>query len=757
MFKLSEVKTLYNMGFAIHWLHPNSKIPSESGWTTGPRKTWKQLKDTYRLGLNVGVRLGEPSKIGKYYLAVIDLDIKSDLEKHRKFALKTLHKMFPETKNSPSLASGRGNSSGHYYVLLKNPESVNIVKHSKNIVKVSIPSVKPNQTEQCTLHESELQAGIRLRPAWEISVLATGRQSVLAGSIHPDTGREYTWTNEPLETGDFPVLAGNLRVVNPKEKKTERERFKLTHFVNFSFNDFGLSQVQKDEIRFGKDVTDRSAKVFEYCLFLLGKGIDENKVTALFTDKKFYLGQMAFDHAKTEDRIRAAKWFIKYCLLPAKTRISANDFDIEEIITANAEKHAVKKTLKNDDGFLQDWQKELDLKPGLKGAPPTIKCSFFNLKLILANATENPIYLRHDLFSNRIFWDCETPWGNKKGEQRSSDNGDALLIKTWLTKVWDLEPPTFIIDEVLNTTALENRFNSVKDYLNGLQWDGTERISRFFRDYIGATMPEPYLTEVSRKFFAACIKRIFQPGCKFDHMIVLEGAQGAGKSSLGRILAGEKWFLDGLPNFQDKDAAMYLQGAWLCEISELAAMYRSANESTKSFISRNVDRIRPPYGQRRIDFPRSVVFFGTTNQDDYLTDPTGNRRFWPVKIKSCDFEKLQNDRDQIWAEALFNYQFSPEPLFLSGKAQHQANQVQELRRCEDDGDVMETLLRKHLQTNDSEQIKMDELFNGPWMVLRNTRSNMLRAGLILRRFGYEKRHTMVGKVWVKKGVFSSKT
>ena len=150
----------------------------------------------------------------------------------------------------------------------------------------------------------------------------------------------------------------------------------------------------------------------------------------------------------------------------------------------------------------------------------------------------------------------------------------------------------------------------------------------------------------------AAVARALRPGCKADCALVLEGKQGAGKSSILRVLAGEDWFYDGLRDMHSKDASAGLRGKWIIELPELSAMRRSDTEGVKAFLSRTEERYRPAYGRTEVVEPRRCVFAGTTNRNDYLTDDTGGRRFWPVVVGTVDLDALARDRAQLWAETV---------------------------------------------------------------------------------------------------------
>ena len=204
---------------------------------------------------------------------------------------------------------------------------------------------------------------------------------------------------------------------------------------------------------------------------------------------------------------------------------------------------------------------------------------------------------------------------------------------------------------------MANRFHCVRDYLRNLTWDGVHRIDTFFIDYLGA-LDNEYVRTVTRKTLTAAVRRVMEPGSKWDNMLVLIGAQGLGKSELLSRL-GKEWFSDSLSDMQGKDAYEALRGYWIIEVSELEAMKKAEVASTKKFISKKVDSFRVSYGKRTQDFPRQCVFFGTTNEKIFLKDPTGNRRFFPVTVgfnkptKSIfGNEDIESEIDQVWAEAV---------------------------------------------------------------------------------------------------------
>lgn len=231
---------------------------------------------------------------------------------------------------------------------------------------------------------------------------------------------------------------------------------------------------------------------------------------------------------------------------------------------------------------------------------------------------------------------------------------DVSQVQEWLQSAGLPRIGREVMHQAIALRAQERAYHPVRDYLDSLAHDGRPRLGAWLTRYMGAA-ESPYVQAIGRMFLLTTVARVYEPGCKADYVLVFEGPQGAGKSRACGTFGGE-WFSDSLPDVtRDKEAAQHLRGKWIIEMSELSALSRAEAEALKSFISRPVERYRPPYGREEVIEPRQCVFIGTTNRSAYLGDDTGGRRFWPVKVGRVDVEALEVDRDQLFAEAVAEY------------------------------------------------------------------------------------------------------
>jgi len=303
-----------------------------------------------------------------------------------------------------------------------------------------------------------------------------------------------------------------------------------------------------------------------------------------------------------------------------------------------------------------------------------------NVFIILSNDALLKDTLAYNAFKDRLVCTRALPWK----AVLDPVNGDAWTdaddseLRRYIELAYHITGKERIMDAVSGVARM-NTIHPVKDYLRGLEWDGEERLDTLLVDYLAAEDTE-YTRAVTRKAFTAAVARIMRPGCKFDYVLVLAGPQGRGKSTLVAKMSGG-WYTDSVAGIGTKEAYEGIQGYWLIELGELAAMRKTEIEVTKNFISKQVDSYRAPYGRRVEDHKRQCVFFGTTNSSAFLRDDTGNRRFWPVRLGDeaparTVWDDLTPDLvGQLWAEAVTRYQ-EGEVLTLSGELEAYAMEQQ---------------------------------------------------------------------------------
>lgn len=252
-----------------------------------------------------------------------------------------------------------------------------------------------------------------------------------------------------------------------------------------------------------------------------------------------------------------------------------------------------------------------------------------------------------------VFNGFDLPWDAAFGSVYSDHV--LRMIRLMLTERFKknrFEPSKENVHEALTTVAYSNKFNPVCQYLDSLSWDGTPRVENLFGHYFNCGHDD-YVRAVSRCFMVGAVRRMRSPGHKFDTMPILNGPQGWNKSTAVRALFGDEWFSDAdLGDLGGKDAAILLRGVWVQEFAEIDGIRRADVNTFKAFCSRAVDRVRDPFDRVVSDVPRRCVFIGTGNEEGYLKDGTGNRRFWPLTLaREIDVAPIRRDRDQLWAEA----------------------------------------------------------------------------------------------------------
>ncbi|WP_439538699.1 VapE domain-containing protein [Sphingomonas sp.] len=295
------------------------------------------------------------------------------------------------------------------------------------------------------------------------------------------------------------------------------------------------------------------------------------------------------------------------------------------------------------------------------------------------------------------------------------------------------QPAEKDVKPAVERVAIDNVYNPITDYLDGLAWDGTPRLDRWMPRLLGAE-DTPYVRKVGAKTLIAAVARARVPGCKVDTVLVLEGPQGLKKSTAIATLFGEDYTAESVSLFdQHNKMVMQMMGAWVVELAEFVAIARKDQSSVKGLLSMRSDRVVLPYAKMASTHPRRCIFFATVNPEEggYLTDSTGNRRYWPVAVTKIDLEGIALHRDQIWAEAQARYR-DGEHWWLD-QADEAAAQAAVAGREEDD--VWEPVLASKLQGRD--QITPAEvlsLLGVPYD--RMDRRQDMRAAKVMKKLGF---------------------
>ena len=306
---------------------------------------------------------------------------------------------------------------------------------------------------------------------------------------------------------------------------------------------------------------------------------------------------------------------------------------------------------------------------------------------------------------------------------------------------WGLDVSSRLLHECMVKVAFDSPFHPVREYLHGLEWDGIVRLPSFFSRYFGAEDAPP-VPAMGAKFMVGAVARVMRPGCKLDTMVVLYGGQGAGKSrALAALVPQVEWTADTPFNIRSKDAAIVSQGVWIFEMAELQSLKGRQAATVKAFLSSPRDRLRPPYGRNAVLLPRQCVYVGTTNEEEFIADPTGSRRFWPIRTSSIDHQAILRDRDHLWAEAKTRYERG-ERWWLTDEEEEQLVVLSEPHR---EVDSWEDHIIRWAQQMDEPFTMAEILFGALGIPASETnKSKERRVGTILRRLGFGKRQISIG-------------
>lgn len=407
--------------------------------------------------------------------------------------------------------------------------------------------------------------------------------------------------------------------------------------------------------------------------------------------------------------------------------------------------------------FNGDWRDELLCdEDGI-----LLKGKITNAQLFIQNHDDLSGVFRENLFEREIYVAREPIWHSGEFHPHRVTDTDVTSCAALLER-YGVDTDVNKTMKAIAVVAQRNGFHPAREYFEGLVWDGDERLSSWLTYYMGAEDDDAeYLSFIGTKWLVAAVKRVYEPGCKFDHVLVMEGTQGRGKSTALECMATfgsdkeEAYFTDNIKisDIQSKDTILLLQGSIIVELAELAGFSKKDDEEIKGWITLKMDRCRKPYDRTVTHFPRQFVLAATTNNYDYLKDPTGNRRYWPFKSSAVDIDGIKAVREQLWAEAVHWYRRG---LYIGPTEEEMAlaEAAQEKRRTIDtwEDDVLNEAVALTSYTGEGFTTR-DVLRNLGFELKDQTYQAQKRVSSILQTAGYENRVVKVSgkskRQWVK--------
>lgn len=601
-------------GWEVLPIAPGKKRPGVKGWST------LEITPAHVLGWagrwpnhGVGIRLGTPIN-GNSYLIGIDVDVRD-----------------PEISEfcRSRILNFLGTENGIWME--------RIGMEPKTLIVARLDSKLPPKKQMSTKYIDFLDREHR------IELLGSGQQFVAYG-IHPDTKQPYRWVNEELQ----PTRIEPNQLALLKEKDVEA----LLGILDWAAKEYGMLEVQsKSKSHEGEG------------------GFADYRPPKMDVTKEQIERALRYIDASDYNR-----WMMVGFALWHQFDGSDEGLELWDEWSQSADNYVGEADLR------YKWS---TMKHYGSGGCATIRSVLFLARE--ARGKESPEFPEDRLSADEIKkeWldmdgskvlptlhnavaimsmdkELEPLWTNQLtgftmiGDRPLKDS-DAAEIKLYIYRTYGKEIPTAKVWEALLLVASRNKRHPVVDYLDNLLWDGTPRLDRWLTTYAGAE-DEPWIREVGRKTLVAAVARAFEPGVKWDYMLILEGPQRTGKSSLVHALSPvQDWTADLEFSRHDKVMAELLQSHWIIEAGELRGLNNADIQMLKAFISRTKDTYRAAYARAPEVHPRQCIVIGTTNTRNYLRDATGNRRFIPVTTKGANIPALIEDRDQLWAEATTRY------------------------------------------------------------------------------------------------------
>lgn len=701
---LGAATPLVAQGVAVHWLGRRSKAPFDDDWSNAPPHTLESLTAAYRSGANLGVRTGEPSKTPFGYLHLIDLDIRDEAQADDAWA--RLLEIWPGVRNAPYVVSGSGGASRHIYLFTDQPFRGRKLARSEGFTMV-FDAKKEREVKK---HD------------WEIDFFGTRRQAVLPPSIHPESGQPYRWGREIdwdlLDLGVGPIVSSDTiaswgaSTEDLNIAGDEDDLFALTRQQPMGLSEAEVQSTLDDLPLEWTDDRDQwllvgAALHHEYEGGQLGfdrwcewskqsekyDAADQVRVWKSFKGATRPVRMATLIKAAGEARLERAhedlmdlfddlpEQSTALTVIPAAPAPATEAEDLLHLLApasplptgSIAPGADLRPKLEYDD----DWRSSLK-----RNEEGVIKPTLHNIKLIIRNDKRLRGIVAFNEFTQELVLIKKPKIAKLRRESpnpvvqldgaiwnvRDPVNGDlwsdshdhairALLDAPDRQGGYGLSVTDRDLAAAIDMAGQENAFHPVRDYLRGLKWDGKYRVSGLFIDYVGAP-DDPYHREAALLWCLGAVTRIFEPGHKFDFVPILKGMQGKRKSTFFRTM-GRNWFSELEGDFHDKKAMVeQMQGSWIIEIPELQGFSKAEVTTIKGFISRQTDKVRMAYARRATNFDRQCVFAGSTNEEEFLRDSTGGRRFWPIecRVEDINIDRLLLNVDQIWAEAYVIYQ-----------------------------------------------------------------------------------------------------
>lgn len=420
--------------------------------------------------------------------------------------------------------------------------------------------------------------------------------------------------------------------------------------------------------------------------------------------------------------------------------LNTRDYSIEGIVSDDSKSISTANLAiaENDD---VSWQSML-----LRTDRGKVLDSRENVFILLNHHPDLKGLVAYDKFALRIIKLQAAPWDKEFEPNAPWDDNDSLELGLWISQRQDLSIRSMdSINHAIKLAASRNAFDPLLDYLNSLTWDSTKRVDYWLTDFVGVERSE-YSALVGRLFLISMVARAFKPGCIMRAMPVFEGVQFRGKSSIARVLGGQ-WFSDSPLDLKGKDGFINIQGTWLHEIAELGSFNNQEAPIIKAYLSSASDRFRSPFDKFAKDYPRRTVFFGTTNEDVYLRDKTGNSRFWPLRTEAVgdiDVDGLTGVRDQLFAEAVALYKAGERWHPLPDEQLKLFVPEQTLREYDDPWESrIDTWL--HSETFSSTSVS-DVLSDCLKIEIgKQTQANAIQVGKILTRIGWKQERPGAGR------------